>query len=164
MLEEVHDLDAEDLRFLTALASDSEAAQFFWTTCFVLQPLVNFGHNVLVWLHSCCCGCDSKTSCPLKGRRSIELACGQVTVFLKKLEAVHLSKWAIEAHTKLFTTDPGRATNLLNDWKTAKAKIHLRMKQSFGFWEQLPWSILRVGECLVVKDESCFVLQITFSL
>lgn len=150
MLEESHDLDSQDIQFLATLASDSKAAQIFWTTCFILQPLVNFGHSMLAWIHSCCCGCDEKTICPLKGRRSIEMACGKYKDFLKQLERTTLTKWARECHTDLVKVDPDMANNLLNDWQTAKAKVHLRIEQSFGFWGQLPWSILRVGECLAV--------------
>lgn len=156
MLQESHDLDSQDIQFLTTLASDTKAAQIFWTTCFILQPLVDYGHWVLSWLHSCSCGCDpkdtTKNPCPLKGRRSIELACGKARDFLAELQRVHLSKWATEAHSILRKTDLDLANNLLNDYQTAKAKIHLRISQSLGYWEQPPWSILRVGECLVRND------------
>ena len=156
MLEESHDLDPQDLQFLTALASDTKAAQVFWTTCFLLQPLVDYGHGVSVWLHSCPCGCirenPATPPCPLKGRRSIELACGKVDDFLAKLERVSLTKWASEAHSALLKVDHGIATALLNDWNTAKSKIHLRIKQTLGYWKNPPWSILRIGECLIRKE------------
>lgn len=156
-LQEAHDLDGQDIAFLSALASDSKTAQIFWTTCFVIKPLVDCGHEILSWLHSCVCGCEPKAQCPLKGRRAIELACGKFHDFLKAVERKGLTKWAVDAHVNLSRVDSEVASNLLSDWKTAKANIILRLKQNFGFWEKPPWSILRVAEVLV--DDSLIAVS-----
>lgn len=152
MLQESHDLDAQDISFLTALAGNSKQAQVFWCTCLVIQPLVNFGHEVVTWLHSCACGCGPTQECNLKGRRSIELASGKASEFVARLSQVKLTKFASEAHRSLLSTDAETANNLLSDFNSAKAHISLRMQQTFGFWRELPWSLLQVGECLVCDD------------
>ena len=149
MLEESHDLDREDIRFLTILSSDSKRSLAFWTMCMMIQPIVDFGHSVSSWLHSCPCNCDPKRKCILKGRRAIELACGEMDVWIGKLKALSLTKFAAAAHRKLEAEDAETASCLLTDWNNARGAVQLRMQQSFGFWKDAPWSILRIGECLV---------------
>ncbi|CAL1127793.1 unnamed protein product [Cladocopium goreaui] len=71
-----------------------------------------------------------------------------------KLKALSLTKFAAAAHRKLEAQDAETASCLLTDWNNARGAVQLRMQQSFGFWKDAPWSILRIGECLVrVNDD-----------
>ena len=157
MLEESHDLDQEDIRFLTILSSDSKRSLAFWTMCMMIQPIVDFGHSVSSWLHSCPCNCAPKHKCILKGRRAIELACGEMDALIGKLKALSLTKFAATAHRKLEAQDAETASCLLTDWNNARGAVQLRMQQSFGFWKDAPWSILRIGECLVRAARAYFL-------
>ena len=144
-----HDLDECDVQFLTQLSHDAATSKLFWCMALLVEPIVGFGSHLSRWLHKCPCGCDVKDKCVLKGRRSIELACGKIDEFVGTLKNLTLSPFAIEAHKELKWQDGSVATQLLNEYETAKGKVHVRICQSFSFWKEKPWNILRVGECLL---------------
>ncbi|OLP99017.1 hypothetical protein AK812_SmicGene18471 [Symbiodinium microadriaticum] len=120
-----HDLDECDVQFLTQLSHDAATSKLFWCMALLVEPIVGFGSHLSRWLHKCPCGCDVKDKCVLKGRRSIELACGKIDEFVGTLKNLTLSPFAIEAHKELKWQDGSVATQLLNEYETAKGKVHV---------------------------------------
>ena len=161
-----HDIDSDEIKFLTLVAGSSDAfsaeerqqADLFWTMASLILPLADWGNHVTNWLHACPCPkpcspqSQSKSAmqhqCALKGRRAIDLACGRMDDLISQLSNVGVSNKAgqimrsLEAHCR---------STLLTEFNTAKSCMHLRVTQSFSFWAQRPWSILRIAECLTTQ-------------
>ena len=107
-----HDLDADEIKFLTLVAGSAQSADEqlksdkFWAIASLIWPLADWGHHVVNWLHACPCPkpCSSTSKskaarsnqCPLKGRRAIQMACGQMGVFITKLHSVGINPRAHE--------------------------------------------------------------------
>ncbi len=146
-LQESHDLDADNIKFLKTLCdNDSSDQKMFWATAWLLKPLVDWGNHVSNFLHGCPCRKPCVADCPLKGRRAIEMACGRAAKFISSLKKVNVPK---EALTLLKGLPPAENSKLLTQWNAAKSCMELRVVQSFSFWQEKPWSLLRMGECLL---------------
>ena len=161
-----HDLDADEIKFLTLVAGSAQSADEqlksdkFWAIASLIWPLADWGHHVVNWLHACPCPkpCSSTSKskaarsnqCPLKGRRAIQMACGQMGVFITKLHSVGINPRAHE-FMKGLSTDT--KNSILTEFNLAKSCMQLRMTQSFSFWEQRPWRFLRIAECLTVEGD-----------
>ena len=78
------------------------------------------------------------------------MACGKMQDFISRLHKQGLTQAAHALHKKLRSIDEARAADLLTEFNTAKSAMELRMKQLRSFWQQRPWNILSIGECLVV--------------
>ena len=86
-LQESHDLDADNIKFLKTLCdNDGNDRKLFWTTAWLLKPLVDWGSHVSNFLHGCPCRKPCVTDCPLKGRRAIEMAWAGTKVSLRAQE------------------------------------------------------------------------------
>ena len=146
-LQESHDLDADNIKFLKTLCdNDGNDQKLFWTTAWLLKPLVDWGSHVSNFLHGCPCRKPCVTDCPLKGRRAIEMACGRAPKFISMLKKIHVPK---EAAKLLQDLPPSESSKLLTQWNAAKSCMELRVTQSFSLWQEKPWSLLRMGECLL---------------
>ena len=161
-----HDLDADEIKFLTLVAGSAQLADEqlksdkFWAIASLIWPLADWGHHVVNWLHACPCPkpCSSTSKskaarsnqCPLKGRRAIQMACGQMGVFITKLHSVGINPRAHE-FMKGLSTDT--KNSILTEFNLAKSCMQLRMTQSFSFWEQRPWRFLWIAECLTVEGD-----------
>ena len=165
-----HDIDADEIKFLILVAgSGSEGAlsseeqhkaNLFWAMAALAQPLTDWGHHVVNWLHSCPCPkpCSSTSKskaarsqqCSLKGRRAIDMARGHMKTFINELNAVGVSHRARQLMRGL---GANVEDSLLTQFNLAKSCMQLRVTQSFSFWGQRPWSILRIAECLNNEDE-----------
>lgn len=153
------DLTMEEIELLSMVAGEKETAtvesKTFWLMALLLQPLTNWGHQVVNWLSSCPCNpkpCSPpKARCPLKGRRSIEMSLGKMNDFAAQLENTFLTEFALQAHADLPHTHLEVASSLLTQWNLRKANMALRLNQFFSSWTERPWCLLRIGECLVHK-------------
>ena len=167
-----HDLSSDELKFLSvAVAADEDVAspgercraRLFWTMATLLQPLADWGHNVVSWLAACPCPkpCEAKRSktagCVLKGARAISLACGKMADFINQLHATGVSHRSMLLMRSL---ERSVSSQLLTEFNSAKSRMLLRVQQSFGFWSERPWSILRMAECL--QDEAGTSLSAAF--
>ena len=156
-LTTAHDLDSDEVKFLALVAGSSDTfsaeeqseADRFWAMASLILPLADWGNHVTNWLHACPCPKPCKQHrCAMKGRRSIDMACGRMNELICKLNAVGVSQKAGQLMRSL--GNEVRST-LLTEFNTAKSCMHLRVTQSFSFWQQRPWSILRIGECLTAE-------------
>ena len=159
-----HDLEADEIKFLTLVAGsglsadEQQKSDKFWAIAALICPLADWGHHVVNWLHACPCPkpCSSTSKskaarskqCPLKGRRAIQMACGQMADFIAQLNAVGINPRAQEFMRGL---GADVRNTLLTEFNLAKSCMQLRMSQSFSFWEQRPWRFLRIAECLTVE-------------
>lgn len=148
-----HDLSSEEISTLRMAAGQEseEAAATFWMMAMLMHPLTVFGHNVLAWMSACPCNCERKSQCQLKGRRAIEMALGKMKDFVRDLSSLPLNRFALEARQTLQNLNPAAANSLKDQFNFARGNITLRMKQCFSFWEERPWSILCIAECLLDK-------------
>lgn len=145
-LTESHDLNSEDLKFLRSLCDDNSHDQkLFWCMANLLKPLVDWGAHFSNFLHACPCPKPCEKNCALKGRRSIDMACGGTDRFIKLLRRASVPKQASD----LLRTSSGTFDFLLTQWNAAKSAMELRIVQSFSFWTMRPWNLLRMAEGLL---------------
>ena len=129
-----------------------------------VQNLSDWGVEVSVWLHDCPCAHaldKERSTCNLKGRNALPLACGAWHAFTKKLQECGLSPSATILHAQLKSQteeDKSFASHLLSEFHDCKAMMLLRLRQAFSFWDALPFAILRMGRHLAfpatTEDES----------
>lgn len=162
------DMDQEEIKLFRLVGGSAtpdstgedlaNLSRLFWCMAKMVDSLAEWGHGVLTWMSGCpcpnpkpCTDSKGKNHCVLKGRRAIELAAGRSSQFRESLSRATLTELGREAHTELSKFDPEKATSLLNEWNTAKCNMLLRIEQHFSCWTERPWSLLQIGECLVVE-------------
>eukprot|EP00438_Fugacium_kawagutii_P030653 Skav221859 [mRNA] locus=scaffold1175:374498:380999:- [translate_table: standard] len=156
-------LSSRHLELLANLSSNNEQSLRFWATAGLAGVLASWGHSVSKALHSCPCHQrdpkrttrkkrgrhvfedvmtrEETSVCPMAGRIGVMLASGYIEHSLQALKQV-----GIPDHTQavLDDLDAGNRQSLLGSFLTAKSRLTYRMKQSFGYWTQLPWALLMI--------------------
>ena len=145
---------------LTVANPDSTEAIMFWATAQTVAVLSDWGVSFSVWFHSCSCSHQESDKeakqCRLKGRRSIELACGAWAEFVNQLHSLNLSRDAMKALSTLENHENGYkeyAQFLVRSFQDCKAAMELRARQSFSFWSTMPFSMLEL--CRHHIDSTC---------
>ena len=146
------EMSQHELDMISAIAqADLLEGKKFWATAFAVQVLSDWGVSVSVWSHECACvhhtSDKEKSDCPLKGRRAIQLACGQWKKFLRDLNASALSHHALAEISKLESQEPSDgefAKCILEDFQNCKAHMQFKASQSWAFWGGLPFSVLEM--------------------
>lgn len=144
--------------------ADSQVGMRFWATCVTVEGLSDWGVSLSVWLHGCQCQHEddkARSKCTLKGRKALLLACGGWHDFTRSLQACELSARARLLNTQLRDrSDEDRqfATELCTGFQDCKSMMLLRLRQAYSFWDAMPFSILQLGQHLVLpsvpEDES----------
>ena len=151
-------LTVQQMQLLANLSEDCLESAEFWAIAELCQSLAAWGHWFSGVSHGCPCHSlaerrESTTfSCAMTGRTGVLLACGLPQVALTKLDDArsHLPSSARAAINSLrsFDSDDGKgfaiARRLLDEYNVAISKLKFRTTQSFGYWGQLPWSLLMV--------------------
>ena len=145
-------------RFLNVRGKDSENIQpsdtfaqcdrairsnFFWSYLKFVLLIHGVINDLSSWTEGCACHGHSLPSCPLKGRRSPELASGLFDSFLAD---------TFSTASSLFTAiasgvgEGSREWEILcSDWNiacdVAVAELHIKT----SFWKQLPWALCGMG-------------------
>ena len=133
----------------------SPAGLKFWATCLTVQCLSEWGVSTSIWFHSCSCKHSEKKdrdTCRLKGRRSVELACGAWKGFIADLKSLTLSRRALDALEALQAL--GQESRDYAHWLTTcftdcKADMEFRSVQAWSFWDTMPFSILEMAQHFV---------------
>lgn len=152
------EMSDSELKLIEEIAdSNSQEGLKFWATCLVVECLSDWGVSTSVWFHGCSCSHHenekAKTACKLKGRRAVELADGAWHHILNALRDVKLSTGAISAISKLSASgDKDFASSLLTSFQECKSMMLYRSMQAWGFWESLPFSILKMCKHIVYPD------------
>ena len=76
------------------------------------------------------------SDCPMRGKRSAELASGQVDAVLSELFNIRLSVEEDSLRNSLSEED---SRKLDEEFNRAKAYLHFGLVQKFEFWQKLPW-------------------------
>ena len=149
--------------------------QIFWVMGHLCRRLASWGHDVSGFLHGCLCHtmqdrreekeaksqnkrkrptiADSAEECPMKGRMAVALAAGFAEEAIEQLQALKVPSRAQRALRTLRASSQGAeaAANLLGSYSAAVGRLTFRMKQSFGYWSQLPWSLLMCMKPFMAK-------------
>lgn len=175
---EQHQLSSKHLELLSNLCDDGPGARRFWAMCGLAKILSDWGHGVSRFLHGCPChdmndrpkkrkkkdvdflarkeAEDKEAACPMAGRMAVPLAAGYPKLALEALnsEAGNLSPHLQSDLNKLFDIDRAGGELLMNNFHLAIARLTFRMTQTFGYWSELPWSILMIAQPYVLKFSS----------
>ena len=90
-------------------------------------------------------------SCPMRGRRSSELAAGDLQQLLKQrisLQSVALQDWLTEP----LTAD--ERTLLIHDFAEGLNQIAVILDLKIRFWQQLPWKLCALGHVDPIKAQA----------
>jgi hypothetical protein len=71
------------------------------------------------------------------------MASGQVYTFEQELASMSPST---QSHKLLGLCHADDAVQLMADFAAAKSRMRLRLAQGFGFWKNIPWSLLALLE------------------
>jgi hypothetical protein len=142
----------------------------FWGVLQLLSAFASFLGIVSAWVQSCSCHptalCQAleimpaKLTCPMRGRRGSELACGQLSPFLTQLAdttSAHLQ-------ANLDGASPVQRASVLADFDVGKAFLLAEFTLRTQCWTQLPLKLIclghwdlavvrqHLGQCLVLYD------------
>ena len=94
--------------------------------------------------------------CPMEGRMAVALACGfhEEAIDMLRKDSAALPRHTQRVVDKLSQLDQDRASAVMDNYQTAVARICFRMKQSFSYWTQLPWSLLMLARPFVDRFEN----------
>jgi hypothetical protein len=76
--------------------------------------------------------------CPLKGKRAIELAAGDLSAFMREIAEAHFSTVVVACDVGL---EAAAMTEVLNDFNYGKAYMLEMLATKLGHWQQLPWKL-----------------------
>ena len=133
---------------------DVQAARF-WATCGLVQLLAAWGHRFASALHGCPChsrrrkgsandGERRRDACPMEGRMTVPLAAGLADEALNRLAQIKIPPRVSQAVLRLQEVSQDEAASLMTAFKDASARLTFRVKQVFGYWKSLPWSLFMV--------------------
>ena len=91
------------------------------------------------------------SSCPMRGRRSSELAAGDLQQLLKERissQSVSLQAWLTESLT------PDERTTLIHDFTEGLNQIAVVLDLKMRFWGQLPWKLCALGHVDQTKAQA----------
>ena len=144
----------------------------FWAMCGLAKCLANWGHSVTGFLHGCPCHpivpglerqpkrrkkyrqdeveqalFDDRQSnsnvCPMTGRMAVPLASGFAQLAVQELRSLNIPSHVRDVIKKLNDIDESRQGDvLMEEFSIATSRLSYRMKQSFGYWSELPWALL----------------------
>lgn len=144
------EMTSSELELLTSVSSpDSPDGNKFWATCMVVQVLSEWGATISMWLHGCMRQHNTekeKKNCKLKGRRAVQLACGEWKTFLETLKQTCLTADCLESLSTLRGSGQSDwADYLMQCFQETKARMEMRGRQAWSFWAVLPYSILELA-------------------
>ena len=90
-------------------------------------------------------------TCPMRGRRSSELAVGDLLQLLRQrisVESVAIQTWLADALTG------EERTLLVHDFVEGLGQIALILELKTAFWQQLPWKLCALGHVEEVKAQA----------
>lgn len=143
-------LTPSDISLLERIVSSDKESSWFWAFAEAVHELAHWGHSLSGYLHGCFC-CQERVGkpCPLKGRRGAEFAGTGYVKFLARLQSLEMNAATCSIVWALGLQD------VLEGFSNCKRAVQFRYCQLFGFWSQLPWSILGIyeGEITQNKDD-----------
>lgn len=143
------EMSQRELEMISSIAdTSSQEGLRFWATAHLIQVLSEWGVETSVWLHGCMCTHHAsdreRAVCKLKGRRAVQVASGQWKEFIRRLSSLSISQDAVAALSKLEQLDSGYAKFLLQSFQDCRASMEFKAKQSWSFWDSLPFSVLQL--------------------
>ena len=130
------------------------------SNAFTVKLLSDWGVDTSIWFHGCQCldheSDKARKACKLKGRRSINLACGQWAMENSdiKFTEYHIGfgrdgcPHKIGKHTRWGNVQR-LCCEMLQCVNDCRDKMVLRAQQAWSFWGALPYSLLELGRHLV---------------
>ena len=166
------ELSSVEIDMIVKLTDDSFWSNKFWLTVELCKTLCDWGVAVSVRLHQCPChpnepeeqDSDDKKKrklCKLKGRQGCAMAWGLWKDFVRELDLLQPSRDSLKlAHVMQVEGQmnaDSEASGLLQDFQACKAGMLFRARQAWSFWEQLPWSVLKLAGFLwgVRTEDDC---------
>lgn len=164
-LEEGSEKNSRDSEFtekefnqISLVAGESPEALKYWLMFAHCLPFTRWGRRISSWLHGCPCHeadlmqKNHHTVCKLKGRRASEFSGWKYWQALAVLKALPVPPINL-AQTDASTTS--LLDSLREEYLVCRAAMALRFQQSFSFWEDLPWAVVRLYQGhLPVSTES----------
>ena len=165
------ELSTHEIDMIVQLSDNSAWSHKFWLTAELCKLLADWGTSVSVRLHQCPCHSFDESQdpdpeaqqnqklCRFKGRQSSAMAWGMWKGFLKDLEGVQFGGEALRFAHLLSRMEAGPETvsELQKDFQACKSDMLLRAKQAWSFWDELPWSVLKIPGFLwgVTTEHDC---------
>ena len=155
-------LSSSQLELLASLCGGPNFAQArFWAMAGLIRCLAEWGHRFAYVLHKCPChskwgsgGERRKETCPMEGRMGVPLASGLADDALDRLNSLNIPPHVTQALSKMQELSESEAAALMNAFRTAIVRLTFRVKQVFGYWKCLPWSLLMVMRPWVERFET----------
>ena len=171
------DITAAEAKAFRDLGDPNQRARF-WACFWCYFTLQEWGFKVQTWMHGCPChdpDDDKSTGCPFRGRRLIEFACGQRSLFLHELHRLvpDAHQCTADALRALSAIDPNAVAVLRASFDVSKRFMYIRYEQSTAFYEKYPWCITRLLEFILpgsagnreakIRDSKMFAGQLLTS-
>ena len=154
LIKDGHEMSEKDVAVLTEITdvNPERRGLWFWAMCSAVFPLCATGGKIRAWLQGCSChvsGDKAASDCPMKGRRSFELACGKMQEFVSWVAGTQVER---NGFYNLERAGPVLSNNILLEFNAAKARIQFRVQMGFAFWEKFPWVVLSIRRPLLCKE------------
>lgn len=141
-------LTPSDIALLERIVSNDKESSWFWAFAEAVHELAHWGHNLAGYLHGChCCQERMGKPCPLKGRRGAEFAGTGYAKFLARLQSLEMNSATCSVVWAMGLQD------VLEGFSNCKRAVQFRYCQLFGFWSQLPWSVLGIYEGEITQNK-----------
>ena len=152
----------DDVDALRLLYSTANCTATFWAMAYCMLLVAKWGHSVVGWLHGCWCHptederkevCRATGKpCIWNGRRLIELSCGAVGGFVRRLKALSIDrdKFATEKVSQLLLSDRSAGQKVVKGFHTAKRVLEARFLQLTSFLQEVPWNLVKLLRFLIV--------------
>lgn len=125
------------------LFDSAVTSQYFWSYADMLVDVSSCSELLSRWCESCWYHgrqCSERT-CPYKGAKAPELACGIYKFVLQRSqERTNARLGEITPHLTAVETQA-----LVSDWHSAHARLSLEMEFKFHFWSLLPWKLCGIA-------------------
>jgi hypothetical protein len=167
-----HD-EAEHAACLDAV-NDMITTYFWWSYWGMLKRIAAVLKKLLVWAESCSChgelleklldddqvaeaGVDQPQrnaairacrTCPMRGRRCPEIACGDVVELAKEIFSTHSAELYLELPRQLEEADK---TRIMNDWELARTHVVTMLSLKLHHWTEDPYIVFGMGHYLADK-------------
>ena len=91
------------------------------------------------------------TTCPLKGKRAPEAACGSILAKLR--EAYQVAD--VEVAAFCCHLDRGHHDEIMNDWNAGRRFVESLLTTKVAYWSSLPWHLCGIGHHDLAEARLC---------
>ncbi|OLP98609.1 hypothetical protein AK812_SmicGene18941 [Symbiodinium microadriaticum] len=167
-----HDQHGQESGKLVQRVDEAIRDPLFWAFLDLCSLLMDLLDRITSWTQGCACHSSGTLrnllrpllrgsepiSCPMRGRRAAEMACGELHELLESLFSFNDSQIAL-VHTA--GLPDAEKTRLLLDWSAMKVHLRMQFDLKLSPWRHLPLKALCLGHWNLQKARAmlweCFV-------